>query len=60
MRMWMVDVKCLCRKHLLGEHSETHMFTGTIKKGTSILGYLKNGLLETHNIKKSMMNWLMK
>lgn len=24
MRMWMVDVKYLCRKHLLGEHGEIH------------------------------------
>jgi hypothetical protein len=50
--MWMVDVKCLCRKHLLGEHQEMHSFTGTIKKGISIKGYLKNGLIETHNLKK--------
>lgn len=24
MRMWMVDPKLLCRKHLLGEHGEIH------------------------------------
>lgn len=24
MRMWMVDVRILCRKHLLGEHGEIH------------------------------------
>lgn len=24
MRMWMVDPKILCRKHLLGEHGEIH------------------------------------
>lgn len=52
MRMWNVDPKCLCRKHLLGEHQECHSFTGTIKKGISIKGYLKNGLIETHNLKK--------
>ena len=42
----------MCRKHLLGEHVETHMLFGTIKKGTSIKGYLEKGLLETHNIQK--------
>jgi len=52
MRMWMVDPKYLCRKHLLGEHQETHSFTGTLKKNISIQGYLRNGLLETHNLKK--------
>jgi hypothetical protein len=26
MRMWMVDPKLLCRKHLLGEHGEIHKF----------------------------------
>lgn len=24
MRMWMIDPKILCRKHLLGEHGEIH------------------------------------
>lgn len=24
MRMWMIDPKLLCRKHLLGEHNEIH------------------------------------
>ena len=24
MRMWMIDPKLLCRKHLLGEHGEIH------------------------------------
>ena len=45
MRMWDVDPKLLCRKHLLGEHVEMHMFAGTIKKGISIQGYIDNGLV---------------
>ena len=45
MRMWGVDTKILCRKHLLGEHVEMHMFVGTIKKGNSIQGYIDNGLV---------------
>ena len=52
MRMWNVDPKCLCRKHLLGEHVELHMFCGTIRKGTSLKGYVEKGLVEVHNITK--------
>lgn len=52
MRMWNVDPKLLCRKHLLGEHLECHMFYGTLKKGISVEGYLCKGLLEIHNLEK--------
>ena len=52
MRMWNVKPEYLCRKHLLGEHVETHMFVGTINKGTSINGYVEKGLVEVHNISK--------
>jgi len=51
MRMWNVDPEVLCLNHILGEHAETHMFLGTIKKGTSVKGYINNGLLEIHNLK---------
>lgn len=51
MRQWNVDPKLLCRKHLLGEHVENHMFMGCIKKGTSLKGYIEKGLVEIHNIK---------
>ncbi len=46
MRMWMVDPKKMCRKHLLGEHVEIHMMVGTLLKGRSIDGFLERGLLE--------------
>lgn len=52
MRMWMVDPKFLCHNHLLGEHRELHTFLGTLKKGISIEGYIRNGLLEVHNLFK--------
>jgi hypothetical protein len=52
MRMWMVNPKLLCRQHLLGEHQETHSFVGCIRKGTSLKGYIENGLIEVHNLKK--------
>jgi len=42
----MVDPKIMCRQHLLGEHVEHHMFVGTINKGISIAGYLRDNLLE--------------
>lgn len=36
MRMWMIDPKCLCRKHLLGEHGEIHKHRHVFVKGWSI------------------------
>lgn len=50
MRMWMVDPHVLCRKHLLGEHVELHMLVGSIRKGISLGGYVKNGLVDTRQI----------
>ncbi len=50
--MWKVDVKKMCRKHLLGEHVEMHMFFGTIKAKKSLKGYLEKGLVETQHIYK--------
>lgn len=44
--MWMVDPEIMCRKHLLGEHVEIHMFIGSIKRSIKMAGYLNNGLLE--------------
>jgi len=32
MRMWMVDPKELCTRHLLGEHGELHKFIPTFNK----------------------------
>tara|TARA_R100000458_G_scaffold59951_1_gene73213 strand:+ start:30652 stop:30993 length:342 start_codon:yes stop_codon:yes gene_type:complete len=32
MRMWMIDPKKLCRKHLLGEHGELHKFLPSFRK----------------------------
>ena len=50
MRMWGVDVKLLCRQHLLGEHLEMHMFAGTLMKGKSIKGYIDKGLVNPFEI----------
>jgi hypothetical protein len=50
MRMWMVNPRLMCRKHLLGEHVELHMFVAAIRRGLNLNGYLRHKLLEPHNI----------
>jgi hypothetical protein len=45
-----VPPKWLCTKHLGGEHLEMHMFLGAVRKGSSLRGYIANGLVEVHNI----------
>lgn len=39
--MWMVDPRLLCRKHLLGEHSEIHKHKHNFEKGHRITGRLR-------------------
>lgn len=51
MRMWKLNPEYMCRQHLLGEHLEMHMFLGCFKLGKNIDGYVKNQLVEVHNIK---------
>jgi hypothetical protein len=50
MRMWNVDPKVLCTKHLLGEHVELHMFVGSIVRRKNIAGFIETGLVEVHSI----------
>ena len=52
MRMWNVDPKLMCHRHLLGEHKELHMLAGSIRKGKSIAGYVSRGLVEPHKAQK--------
>lgn len=40
MRMWMVDPKLLCKKHLLGEHGEIHKHKHNFVKRHSVSGRL--------------------
>jgi len=51
MRVWGVWPAILCKRHLLGEHFEIHMFIGNIRNGKSLKGYIENGLVEVHNLK---------
>jgi len=50
MRMWMVEPKIMCRKHLLGEHVELHMLVGSINKNKKLNGFIDNGLVEIVSI----------
>ncbi len=50
--MWNVQPQILCRKHLLGEHLEMHMFRTAVISGKRITGFIMNGLVEVHNISK--------
>jgi hypothetical protein len=48
--MWNVDPMALCNQHLIGEHFEMHMFSGAIRKGTSLKGFIETGLVEIDKI----------
>lgn len=50
MRMWLVAPSLLCRQHLLGQHVELHMLCGTIRRGSRLDGYVRNGLIDTSKI----------
>jgi len=50
MRMWMTNSKGMCRQHLLGEHLETHMFIGHLRKKRGIDGYIRENCIEMLSI----------
>ena len=52
MRMWLVNPKKMCRQHLLGEHSELHMFAGLMRLKKGVAGFIANNLLEPKSLKK--------
>lgn len=41
----------MCRRHLLGEHVELHMFVGSINQGTRMGRYVTEGLLEFDSLR---------
>ncbi|HUW56064.1 MAG TPA: pyrimidine dimer DNA glycosylase/endonuclease V [Planctomycetota bacterium] len=51
MRMWMVDPRGMCDRHLLGEHVEIHMLVGCLRKRKNIRGYIEKGLVEVRSIR---------
>lgn len=46
MRMWMVDPRGMCQKHLLGEHGELHKFMHNWIKQHSIAGRISGNAME--------------
>jgi hypothetical protein len=46
MRMWMIDPKTLCRKHLIGEHGEIHKHKHIFEKHYSIDKRIELGQIE--------------
>lgn len=50
MRQWLVNPKCLCKKHLLGEHVECHMMLGSLKKKKSLTRFLNEGLYDVSKL----------
>lgn len=46
MRLWNVPTERMCNQHLLGEHVEMHMFSGTMKMGKSLQGYVDKKLFD--------------
>lgn len=50
MRMWMIDPRILCRKHLLGEHGEIHKHRHNFVKKHRMEG--RRGQIEPKAMKK--------
>ena len=50
MRQWLVNPKYLCRKHLMGEHVESHMLAGSLNKGKSLDGFIKGGFVDVSKL----------
>ena len=50
MRMWMVNPKMLCHRHLLGEHRELHAIIGSLRIENGIQGYIDNNLVEVESV----------
>lgn len=51
MRMWMIDPKLLCRKHLLGEHGEIHKHRHNFVKKHSVTNRVLQGQIEPKSMK---------
>ena len=51
MRMWGVDPRLMCRRHLLGEHVEMHMAVGSLRRGKSVRGFTGAGLLDLRKLR---------
>ncbi len=46
MRQWMVDVRGMCRKHLIGEYRECFTIAGALRAKKQVNGFVRNNCLE--------------
>ena len=49
-RLWMVPPENLCRKHLVAEHHECHVFLGKLKHQHSLTGYIDHNLFSLEDL----------
>lgn len=56
MRIWIINPKLMCNKHLIGEHGELHKFLPSFRKGVKVNGRFSpivqiqfKGYLKRHN-----------
>lgn len=49
-RLWMVPPENLCRKHLVAEHHECHVFLGKLKAGHKLDGYIEHNLFSLEDL----------
>jgi len=52
MRMWMVDPRLLCRKHLLGEHGEIHKHRWCFERGHRMDKRVETNAIEPGSMEK--------
>jgi hypothetical protein len=50
MRMWMVDPRIMCFKHLCREHCEVHRLVANLRKGRDVRSYLLRQVLDISSI----------
>lgn len=46
MRMWGLDPRILCSRHLVGEHGELHLFIWCLVRHRRLEGYTTRGLMD--------------
>jgi hypothetical protein len=50
MRMWMVDPRIMCFKHLCREHCEVHRLVANLRKGRDVRSYLLRQVIDISSI----------
>lgn len=52
MRQWMVDVKIMCRQHLIGEYREHFTIVGALRKKKRMDGFVDHNCLELSKLQE--------